>query len=82
MLYWRTRPPPPCVRGKEEFNPTLSGRSPHSLGAPSQEHLVWNRRNRGSALQENPIFMRLLNATPFHLAAVERERREYREKYV
>lgn len=47
-----TRPSPPlCVRGKEEFNPTVSGRSPQSLGAPSLQHLLCKQRNRGNTLQ-------------------------------
>lgn len=41
--------------GKEEFNPTLSGRSPQSLGAPDRSE--WNRRDRGSFPEK-----RVLNA--------------------
>lgn len=43
--------PPLSVRGEEEFNPTLSGRSRQSPGAPSLKHLLWKQKICGKKIR-------------------------------
>lgn len=48
----KTRLPPSLsVRGEEEFNPTLSGRSRQSPGAPSLKHLLWKQKICGKKIR-------------------------------
>lgn len=60
-VMWRPPSPPVCVRGKEEFNPTLSGRSPQSLGAASRDRSLWKVRSK-----KIRFYIHLLNATALH----------------
>lgn len=67
-LWWmKTRLPPSLsVRGEEEFNPTLSGRSRQSPGAPSLKHLLWKQKICGkkSAAVRFPLIAAALCLNP------------------